>query len=286
MDNAIEVRGLCKDYKRFQLKNVDLTLPKGYILGFIGANGAGKTTTLKSILGLVKPTSGSIRIYGKDIGELTPADREEIGVVLDGLMTPKNISREELDKIMKNIYSNWSSEHFRKMCDKASLPLRAKIDTYSKGMEMKLAIACAMSHSPKLLIMDEPTSGLDPLARSEVLDMLLDFLQDEEHSVLISSHITSDLEKVADYITFIQDGRILFRDEREAVMSRYSVLKCSNEDYADVPEEAVVSHRQTRFGTERLVFTDMVAPSEKIVLDKASIEDIMIFYSRGEEEDD
>ena len=285
MENALEVRGINKKYKHFRLKDVNITIPKGYLLGFIGANGAGKTTTIKSILNLIRTDSGEVYIYGKKNTELTREEKERIGVVMDRLMAPKNISWKQLDNIMKNIYKSWDSGKFADMCMKAGLPEKGKIDTYSKGMEMKLAIACAMSHDPWLLIMDEPTSGLDPMARGEVLDMLLEFLQDENHSVLMSSHITSDLEKVADYITFIRNGEIIMSEEREEMLSKYALLKCSDEELARIPHDAVVSHKKGKFGTERLVIKDRIGDDEGLILDRATIDDIMIFYNVRDEED-
>lgn len=285
MDYALEVRGVCKKYANFELKDINITIPRGYILGFIGANGAGKTTTIKSILNLIRTDGGEVYIYGKKNTELTREDRERIGVVMDRLMAPKNMSWKQLDSIMKNIYSTWDSGKFAEMCRKAGLPEKGNIDTYSKGMEMKLAIACAMCHDPWLLIMDEPTSGLDPMARGEVLDMLLEFLQDENHSVLMSSHITSDLEKVADFITFIRKGEIIMSEEREEMLSKYALLKCTEEELAKLPRDAVVSHKKGKFGTERLVIRDRLGDEEGLLMDKATIDDIMIFYNVRDEED-
>lgn len=282
MENAIEVKSIQKHYKDFSLKNVSFTLPRGYIMGFIGANGSGKTTTIKSILNLVKLDGGCINIYGTDSREMSPAEKEKIGVVLDSMPFPKTMTCEDLNNIFKNIYTSWDSEKFFSMCRNAKLPVKNKLNTFSKGMEMKLSIAVAMSHDPRLLIMDEPTAGLDPVARSEVLDMLMEFIQDESRSVLLSSHITSDLEKITDYLVFIQNGKIILSGEKDVLLDKYAVLKCSEDILSTLPQESVVSYKTTKFGTSRLVYKDKLSPPENCVVDRANIEDIMIFYQHKE----
>lgn len=281
MENAIEIKNLCKQYTTFSLKNVNITLPKGYIMGFIGPNGRGKSTTIGSMLGLVHGDSGSCLINGKPIAEMTKAEREEIGVVLDECCFPETLNLTEVDRFSKHIYKKWDSEKFISMCEKFGLPKKEEISRYSKGMKMKLTIAAALSHGAKTLILDEATSGLDPIVRDDILDMLLDFVQSEEHSVFMSSHITSDLEKVCDYITFIKNGEIVFSFEKDELLEKYGILRCANQDFEKIDKSAVISFNRTSFATDALVYRDKIG--EGFIVDKANIEDIMLHYIKGEE---
>ena len=278
MENAIEIKNLCKKYPAFSLENVNITLPKGYILGFVGPNGAGKSTSIAALLGLVHPDSGICLIDGKTMSEKTMAEKEQVGVVLDECNFPENLNYRQIDRIMGNIYRNWDSRKFLADCERYGLPPKGKISKYSKGMKMKLSVAAAMCHGAKILILDEATAGLDPVVREEILDMLLDFVQDEENSVLISSHIISDLEKICDYIAFIKDGKILLSDEKENLLQKYGILHCSNSDYENLDKSAVVSCRQNSFSTEALVYRNMIP--QGYVVDKAGIEDIMLGYMK------
>ena len=209
MENILEVKNLNKRYKEFELKNINLSLPHGMIMGLIGENGAGKTTTIKSILNLIRIDSGEIKIFGLDLGKDEKEIKENVGVVLDDSFLSEYLTGKDINKIMKKIYKNWDEELFFKYLKEFNLPIDKISKEFSSGMKMKLKIAVALSHKPKLLILDEPTSGLDPVARNEILDIFQDFIENGENSILVSSHITSDLEHVADYITFINNGEIV-----------------------------------------------------------------------------
>ena len=218
MNNALDISGLSKNYSGFTLDNITFAVPNGSIVGLIGENGAGKSTTINAILGLIQKDAGQISILGKE--ELGERDKEQIGVVFDGSNFPEILSPKKINRIMKNIYRNWDERCFFRSVSRFSLPLEKPIKQFSKGMKMKLAISAAMSHHSKLLILDEATSGLDPIIRDDILDTLLDFVQESDNSVLLSSHITSDLEKVADHIVFIHEGKVVFFDSKEALLSK------------------------------------------------------------------
>ena len=278
MEKAFEITNLNKSYKGFSLKNVSLTLPKGYIMGFVGKNGAGKSTTMNCLLGITKADSGSMKIFDRDISALTSADKEKIGVVLDGCPFAEILNVKDIGNILKNTYKNWDSEKFETMCRRFGLPKDKQIKDFSTGMRAKLNIATALCHNAQLLILDEATSGLDPVVRDEILDILQDFVQDENNSILISSHITSDLEKICDYIAFIRDGEIIFVENKDDLMEKYVVIHCTNEQFEQIDKDAVISHRQNSFSTQALVFRDKIAG--EFVTDKPSIEDIMLYYTR------
>ena len=213
MDN-IFVSNLTKKFKGFTLQNVTFSVPTGSIVGFIGENGAGKSTTIKSILGLVQADSGTIQVFGKDVSKLTKEDRNRIGVVLGENCLPENFNLKDISDVMKNVFGKWEEEKFYRLTDSFSLPRNKKVKDFSTGMRQKAAIAVALSHGAKALVLDEPTSGLDPVARDEILDRLYDFMQDETHSVLISSHIVSDLEKLCDYIVYTTKERLFLRKRK------------------------------------------------------------------------
>ena len=276
MENCIEIKGLCKKYSQFELKNVDLTVPCGSVMGFIGENGAGKSTTIKAILGLLTPNSGSVTVLGEEAMKLSNETKAKIGVVFDGLVFPNNLNAMQLDKVMAGIYHNWDSEKYFGYLNRFGLPLKKKFKGFSRGMEMRLSIATALSHDPQLLVLDEPTSGLDPVMRSEILDIFLEFMQDETHSILLSTHITSDLEHIADYITFVHKGQIIFTEERNEMRDKYRILKCDEQQLALIDKEEIVGIRKTRFTCE--VLTTAAEKYPDIVSDVPSIDDIMVFY--------
>ena len=276
MENCIEIKGLCKKYSQFELKNVDLTVPCGSVMGFIGENGAGKSTTIKAILGLLTPTAGSVTVLGEEAMKLSNEAKAKIGVVFDGLVFPNNLNAMQLDKVMAGIYHNWDSEKYFGYLNRFGLPLKKKFKGFSRGMEMRLSIATALSHDPQLLVLDEPTSGLDPVMRSEILDIFLEFMQDETHSILLSTHITSDLEHIADYITFVHKGQIIFTEERNEMRDKYRILKCDEQQLALIDKEDIVGIRKTRFTCE--VLTTAAEKYPDIVSDVPSIDDIMVFY--------
>lgn len=225
MENILEVKNLCKMYDKFSLKNINIELPKGTIMGLIGENGAGKTTTIKAILNLVNINDGKIKILGLDSKENKKEIKEDLGIVLDEGFLSEYLNPKDINSIMKCIYKNWDEELYFKYIENFKLPKDKISKEYSSGMKMKLKIAVALAHKPKLLILDEPTSGLDPVARNEILDIFQEFIQDEEHSVFVSSHITSDLESIADYITFINNGEIVLSKTRDELIDKMRTCK-------------------------------------------------------------
>ena len=224
MNNALKISGLTKTYKDFMLDHVSFAVPCGSIVGLIGENGAGKSTTINAALGLIQKESGVVSILERE--SLDQDIKEQIGVVFDGSNYPEILSPRKLNRVMKNIYQSWDEQTYISLLQQFSLPPDKHIKQFSKGMKMKLAISAALSHHSKLLILDEATSGLDPVVRDDILDMLLDFVQDEEHSILVSSHITSDLEKIADYIVFIHAGKVIFSRPKDELIEQYGILKC------------------------------------------------------------
>lgn len=275
MENCIEVKGITKKYPRFSLKDVSFSVPCGSVVGFIGENGAGKSTSIKAILGLVKPDGGEITVLGEDSRKLTAETKEKIGVVFDGLTFPENLTAKQLDKVMKGIYKTWSGEKFFGFMTKFELPVDKKFKTFSRGMVMRLSIAAALSHGTQLLVLDEPTSGLDPVMRSEILDIFLDFMQDETHSILMSTHITSDLEHIADYICFIHKGEIVFTEERNEMLEKHRILKCTEEQLSQIDKADIIGLRKGRFQNE--VLTTNAAKYPDIPADAPTIEEIMVF---------
>lgn len=283
MENVIEVKGLRKKYKDFELKDIDLSLQKGMIMGFIGENGAGKTTTIKAILNLINPTSGEIKIFGLDNKKEEEKIKEDIGVVLDDSFLSEYLNAEDINKIMKNIYKNWDEKLFFEYIEKFKLPRKQISKEFSSGMKMKLKIATAISHKPKLLILDEPTSGLDPVARNEILDIFQEFIENGENSILVSSHITSDLEHIADYITFINEGKIILSKERDELLEKYGLAKCSEEEFKTINSNDYIKYKKNRYDYEVLV-EDKNEFKKKYnisIVDRPSLEDIMLIYIKG-----
>ncbi|MGI5895267.1 MAG: ABC transporter ATP-binding protein [Candidatus Merdivicinus sp.] len=281
MNNAIEIRSLKKCYPDFTLDDVSFTLPEGSIMGFIGENGAGKTTTIKSILGLIHPEGGEITVLGKDPAKNRREIGEEIGVVLDGAFFHDTMRPNDISSVMSRIHSHWDSQMFSEYCHRFSLPMRKPAKDFSKGMKAKLALAVALSHHPRLLILDEATSGLDPVVRNEMLDLFLEFIEDEKHSILLSSHITSDLEKIADYITFLHNGKIIFSMSKDEMMERFGVLKCGKADESRLDRRHILGERRSRFDCEFLVDNRMDSAYREMLIEPASIDDIMTFFAKG-----
>ena len=253
MEYLIEVKNLNKTYPGFSLKDVSFKVPGGCIMGLIGENGAGKSTTIKAILDLIHTDSGNIRVLGKDIRKKGKEIREDIGVVLDGASFHETLRAKEIGKFMGKIYQNWDEKYYQRLLKTFNIPGNKPIKNFSTGMKMKLMIVAAMAHHPKLLILDEATSGLDPVVRDEILDMFQEFIQDEEHSVLISSHITSDLEKVADYITFIHKGEIFLSEEKDRIMEEYGIVRCRPEDLASIDPDMIVGISRGAYSCDVLV---------------------------------
>lgn len=279
MTNALEIRGLCKHYDGFSLENIDLTLARGALMGLIGENGAGKTTLIKTVLDLVRPDSGEVRVLGGRTADT--AVRERLGVVLEDGGFPSHMSAGEVDRLLGRAYRAWDSEAFASYLDRFGIDRGKKISALSKGMKMKLAIAAALSHGAELLILDEATSGLDPVVRDEVLDLLYDFMQDETHAILLSSHITSDLDKIADSVTFVHRGRVLLSGERDELLDRHGILRCTAEQLKALDPAAVRAVKTGAFGCEALVRRDGIP--ENWPVEPVSIEQLMLFLTRGEE---
>ena len=278
-DYAIEIKNLVKKFDGFTLGPIDLSIPKGTIVGYIGQNGAGKSTSIKLLLGLLKKDLGEIKILGYDNPNRIEL-KDKIGVVFDDLLVPEEMTLVDLEKFCSRVYSKWDREFFYQLIKKFNLSEKQAIKSYSRGMRMKLSMAVALSHNAEILILDEATSGLDPIVREEILDFLLDFMQDENHTILISSHILSDLEKVADYIAFINDGKVLFVEAKDELKENYGICTLSNKEVENLDEEAIIGRRIHSFGQELLVKRNLVP--DGIRLQKPSIEDIMIYFLKGD----
>ena len=284
MENILEVKNLSKKYNNFELKNINFNLPKGMIMGLIGENGAGKSTTIKAMLNLIHPDSGEIKLLGKDYQKEEKQIKEEIGVVLDDGFLSEYLTPKDINKAMKNIYTNWDEEQYFTYLEKFQLPKDKISKEYSSGMKMKLKLAVALSHHPKLLILDEPTSGLDPVARNEILDIFQEFIQDEEHGIFVSSHITTDLEHIADYIVFVNQGEIILNKTRDELLEKYGIAKCAKEEFEKIDPKDFIRMKKNRYEYEILV-EDKVAFQKKYdvaIMDKPSIEEIMLLYIKGE----
>lgn len=276
---AVEIKDLVKRFDEFTLGPINLNIPKGTIVGYIGQNGAGKSTTIKLILGLLQKNSGEINILGEtDPGN--PAIKDKLGVVFDDLYMTKEMTVIDIQRFCERVYTKWDNDEFNQYIERFKLPKKQKIKNFSRGMKMKLSIAIALSHEAELLLLDEATSGLDPIVREEILELLLDFMQDENHTILISSHILSDLEKVADYIAFIDSGKILMFEPKDELKENYGICTLSNEEAYEIDEDAIVGRRKHSFGQELLVKKDLMPGN--IELQKPSIEDIMIYFVKGD----
>lgn len=284
MENILEIKNLSKKYDGFELKNVNIELPKGMIMGFIGENGAGKTTTIKAILNIINRDAGEIKIFGSDNKENERKIKEDIGVVLDDSFLSEYLNPSDINKIMKNIYKNWDEKLYFKYIEDFKLPKEKISKEYSSGMKMKLKIAVALAHHPKLLILDEPTSGLDPVARNEILDIFQEFIQDENKGIFVSTHITSDLEHIADYITFINNGEIIFTKTRDELLENYGIVKCSEEQFKKIDKKDYIKYKKNRYEYDVLIENKYEFKNnyDISVIDKPSLEDIMLIYIKGE----
>jgi ABC-2 type transport system ATP-binding protein len=283
MENLLEIRGLCKHYPSFSLENVGFSLPAGSIMGFIGENGAGKTTTLKLILNEVRRDAGKIRIFGKDNIRDELEVKKQIGVVFDESYFYEELTAADVGKILKRVFQTWDQPLYEKYQKDFELPKKKKIKEYSKGMKMKLSIASAIAHHPRLLILDEATSGLDPVVRSDILDLFLDFIQNEECGVLFSSHITTDLERVADYVTFLHKGRVVFSKPKDELIDRCGIVKCGASRFSGLDKSGFLRWRRGEAECEALV-ADRDEARRKypgLVIDNASLDDIMLLYVKG-----
>lgn len=277
MKNKIEIKNLTKHYGGFTLDNVSFGVPRGSVVGLIGENGAGKSTIIKSLLGVINTDGGEILFDGVPLGRLGKNQRQLTGVVLDDVSLPSAVNLRELNTVMKNMFSRWDEQTFFALTERFRLPRDKKTGEFSKGMKMKTAIAAALSHGAETLILDEPTSGLDPVARDEILDILYDFMQNSGHAVLISSHITSDLEKLCDYVVFIHGGKVAVSGEKDALLEEYAVY---GGNISDLDPAAVVRVRRRNYGADALVKKSMIPPS--FGTEKTTLEDIMLFFVKGE----
>ncbi len=281
MDNALTISGLTKTYKDFVLDNVSFAVPNGAIVGLIGENGAGKSTTINAVLGLIQKEAGYVSILGNE--EINGDTKEQIGVVFDGSNYPEILSPKKINRVMKNIYCSWNEQTYFRLLKQFSLPVDKQIKQFSKGMKMKLAISVAFSHHSKLLILDEATSGLDPVIRDDILDMLLDFVQNEEHSILVSSHITSDLEKIADYIVFIHEGKVVFFKPKDELMEQYGMIKCGAAQFDALDQSDIVVYRKMDYEWQVLVSNrgKMQKKYPKAMIVPATIDEIILLYVKG-----
>ncbi len=284
MENLLEVKNLCKKYIGFELKNINFSIPKGMIIGLIGENGAGKTTTIKAMLNIINKDEGEVKIFDLDLHQNEKQIKQDIAVVLDDSFLSEYLNPKSINKIMKNFYTSWDEKLYLKYLEKFNLPSNKISKEFSNGMKMKLKIATALSHKPKLLILDEPTSGLDPVARNDILDIFQEFIEDGEHSILLSSHITSDLEHIADYIIFINNGEIIFKKSKDELIENFGIVRCDEKDFKSFNKNDYIKYKKNKYEYDVLVENkaDFKRKYNISVIDKPTIEDIMLIYIKGE----
>ena len=284
MTNCIEIKGLCKSYGDFTLRDVDLTVPGGSIMGLIGENGAGKTTTIKCLLGIARPDRGSITVLGRDMAAYGAEIRQDIGVVLDECFYHDTLRPRDLSPILAPIYRGWDRELYRDCLARYGLPENKLIKEFSRGMKMKLALAAALAHRPRLLVLDEATAGLDPVVREEILEEFLAFIGDEEHAILMSSHITGDLEKAADYITYLHRGQVALTGSKDDIRDRYGRVACTAAQLEQLEPGDLLRVRRGAFGCEGLTANraEFQRKYPQLLTEPLSLEDIMVFMERGE----
>ena len=276
--NALEITGLCKTYPDFTLDNLNLTLPSGRVMGLVGENGAGKSTAIKLILNMLRRDAGRVSVLGMDNLTYDRRIKEEVGVVLDDVGFPGCLTPKQIGNILRRTYQNWNDETYAQLLKRLSLPTDKAFDAFSRGMKMKLGIAVAMSHAPKLLLLDEATSGLDPVVRDEVVTLFGEFTRDENHAVLISSHIVSDLEKICDYVAFLHKGKLLLCEEKDALLEKYGVIRCSAEQLEAIPESAVHGIKRSPYGVEAVV--ERAAVPASFSVGSMDLEQIFLFLIR------
>lgn len=280
MKNVIELKNVSKDYGDFKLDNISFEVPEGCVCGFIGQNGAGKTTTIQLILDTIARDSGEITLFGKSIDGDSASLREDIGLVFDEMGFHEFLTAKQINTIMKNVYKNWDEALYFDYLKRFSLPSKKACGSFSRGMRMKLQIATALSHGAKLLIMDEPTSGLDPIVRNEMLQIFREYVAKEDHTILLSSHITGDLEKLADEVVFIDGGRIVIKGNKDEILEKHGIIKCKKEELAGIDKELIVSYELSSMGAEILVNDVNTARKlyPNMVIEQAGLEEIMIYY--------
>lgn len=283
--NALEIKNISKTYKNFKLDDISFVLPCGHIMGLIGENGAGKSTIINCILDIIEKDSGSISVLGQKNDKNNVSLKENIGVVLDASDVYDNYTVKQVENIMKDVYKQWNHEVYDYYIQKFALPLNKIIKDFSRGMKMKMAITIALSHQPKLLILDEATSGLDPIMRDEILDVFMEFVQDENHAILLSSHISSDLEKIADYITFIHEGKLILSTSKDELIYEYGLMKCRNDEFDMIDKEDIIRYRIKTYEVEILVKDreKMAKKYPNCIVDPTKLDDIMMLYVKGEQ---
>lgn len=283
-NNVLEIKNLTKDYGDFVLDKLNFTIPKGVIMGLIGENGAGKSTTINCILNEISKTSGEIFIFGKDHSKEEIQIKDKIGVVFDENHFPDIFTPIEIGKYMSGIYTCWDWPAYLNFLLQFDLPKNKKIQDFSKGMKVKLAFAVALSHEADLLILDEATSGLDPIIRDDILDILIDFVQKETHSILVSSHIISDLEKVADYITFIHKGKLIFSNPKDDLIDNYGTVSCGVAIFDSLDKSEIIAYRKEDYHFKVLVKDrkKIINKYKSAIVEPATIEEIMLFHVKGE----
>ena len=281
LTNAIEIRGLTKHYKGFSLENLNLDLPAECVLGLVGENGAGKSTTIRLTMDALERDGGTVTVLGVDNKSREfHALKEDIGVVLDETFVPEILSAKQLGRIMAGSFKNWEQDTYEGWLKRLDLPEDKRFKDYSRGMTMKLGIAAALSHGAKLLLLDEATGGLDPMVREELLEVFADFAAQDGHAVLLSSHIVSDLERICDYIAFLHKGRLVLCEEKDVLLEKYGILKCSKEQLQNIPAGAVHGVRIGNYGAEALV--EREAMPRGAVIDRPTLEDIILYMSKEE----
>lgn len=281
MESAVSIRNLSKKYEGFEIKNLNLEIPKGYIIGMIGKNGAGKTTILKSVIDMVKPDSGEIFVFGKNIRDNGAELRNRIGVVLGSGNYYDNLTLKQNKNIFASFYTHWDEQAFERYCKLFELSLNKKVEELSTGMRVKFTIALALSHRAELLLMDEPTAGLDPIVRDEMLEMIMEIIQDEQRSVIFSTHITSDLDKIADYIVLINNGKIELNEPKDDLLERHAVMKGSASGLTKQQRDALIGYTEHDFGFAGLTAQKELFRTAPFVAEKPTTEDIMIFYTKN-----
>ncbi len=280
MSNALEIRGLTKSFPGFTLDHLDLTLPRGCVLGLVGENGAGKSTTIKLILGMLRAQSGTVSILGRE-GQADVLTKEDVGVVLDEVGLPECLNVSKTGRVMACSFKNWEQDTFERLVRQLDIPADKEFGTLSRGNKMKLGIAIALSHGAKLLILDEATSGLDPVVRDQVVDMIADFTRDEDHAVLMSSHIVSDLEKVCDYVAFLHKGKLLLCEEKDELLAEYAIVRCDGARLDAMDPAAVLHRKDSPWGSEAIIRREAAGP--ELTISPVTIEELFIYMVKEAE---
>ena len=280
-EKCLELKNVCKSFRDFTLNNISFTLPQGYIMGLVGPNGAGKTTTIQLILNMLEKDAGKILAFGKDNVVSEKEIKQDIGIVFDSIFYVDSWTVKDTEKAVSIFYDNWRHDIFTDMLKRFDLPKNKKIGEFSRGMQMKLMLACAFSHNAKLLILDEPTSGLDPVTRDEFLEILQDYIKDGERSVLFSTHITSDLEQVADYITLVNQGNMIFTGSMEDLLDSYRLIKGKLRDLTVELEKSIIGLRKTDMGFDGLISTKAAAQYKNYIIDNVKIDDVIVRIGKG-----